>query len=136
MRCARGVAITFHAKLFHNTVFRYKMINYLYENDIYDYSIHFQYPQERKKRKKKRQVKIYISRLHFRLLPIYVKWTSLSSLNGCLLANYVMSCLIILLSFICCFKKKYSSTYANSVNPDQKPHVSGSIVPCRNYLSR
>ena len=36
-----------------------------------------------------------------------------------------MSCLIIFLSFICCFKKKYSSTYANSVNPDQTPHVSG-----------
>ena len=39
-------------------------------------------------------------RLHFRLLPIYVKWTSLSSLTGCLFANYVMFCLIIFLSFM------------------------------------
>ena len=39
-----------------------------------------------------------------------------------------MSCLIIFLSFICCFKKKYSSTYANSVNPDQTPHASGSVA--------
>ena len=27
MRCARGADITFHAKLFDNTVFRYKMTN-------------------------------------------------------------------------------------------------------------
>ena len=65
---------------------------------------------------------------------MYVKWTSLSIFNGCLFANYVMSCLIIFLSFIFCFKKKYSSTYGNSINPDQTPHVSGSVVPCRNYL--
>ena len=55
--------------------------------------------RERKGKKKTisllTQVKIHISRLHFRLLPIYVKWTSLSSLNGCLSASYVMSCLII-----------------------------------------
>ena len=43
----------------------------------------------------------------------------MSSLNGCLFASYVMSCLIIFLPFVCCSKKKYSWTYANSVNPDQ-----------------
>ena len=37
---------------------------------------------------------------------------------------------------LCCSKKKYTWTFANSVNPDQKPHVSESVVPCRNYLSR
>ena len=37
---------------------------------------------------------------------------------------------------LCCSKKKYPWTYAKSVNPDQKPHVSESVVPCRNYLSR
>ena len=39
-----------------------------------------------------------------------------------------MYCLILFLSFICCFKKENSSTYANSVNLDQTPHVSGSGV--------
>ena len=67
---------------------------------------------------------------------MYVKWTSLSSLNERLFANYVKSGLIIFLSFIFCLKKKYSSPYANSINPDQTPHVSGSVVQCRNYLSR
>ena len=43
MRCARGADISFHAKPFPD---------YFYESDIYDYSIHFQYVQEKKKRKK------------------------------------------------------------------------------------
>ena len=39
-----------------------------------------------------------------------------------------MSCLIIFLSFIFCFQKKYPLTYANSVNPDQTPYVAPSVV--------
>ena len=84
----------------------------------------------------KHSLKFTFPVLHSRLLPIYVKWTSLSSLNGCLFAGYVMSWMIIFLSLICCSEKKYSWSYANSVNPDQTPHVSESVVPCRNYLSR
>ena len=79
-------------------------------------------------------INIYISCLHFGLLPIYVKWTSLSSLNGSPCKQF-MSCLIIFLSFICCynsficcFKTKTLLTYANSFNPDQLPHVAGSVV--------
>ena len=37
-----------------------------------------------------------------------------------------MSCLII--SVIFCFQKKYPFTYANSVDPDQTPHVAPSAV--------
>ena len=54
MRCARGADITFLYNFFHNTVFPIKSarLPHDFENDIYDYSSHFQYAQERKKRKK------------------------------------------------------------------------------------
>ena len=58
MRCARGADISFHAKLFPQYCIKVKndkmnKPDFLYESDIYYYSmIHFQHAQEKKKRKK------------------------------------------------------------------------------------
>ena len=51
-----------------------------------------------------------------------MKWMS------CQLRYVLFDNTFIILSFICSFKKKYSSTYANSVNFDQTPHVSGPVM--------